>query len=161
MLYFKYSSIINASVEKVWQFYERPDILQLLTPPWQPVDIIRREGGLGVGAISEFRINLGPIPVKGVAKHVECQPNSLFVDEQIEGPMVSWTHRHLFEAIDRQTKLTDAISYELPGGSFAELVLEWWVEARLQDMFRYRHQVTKNECEPQDNFNAINTTQNI
>ena len=59
MLHFKYSSVINSSVENVWQFYERPDILQLLTPPWQPVKVIRREGGLGVGAISEFQINLG------------------------------------------------------------------------------------------------------
>ena len=147
MLHFKYSSVINASVDKVWQFYERPDILQLLTPPWQPVEVIRREGGLGVGAISEFRINLGPVPVKWLAKHIECQPNSLFVDEQIEGPMVSWTHQHLFEAVDRQTKLTDAISYELPGSWLAELLLGWWVKARLSDMFRYRHQVTKKECE--------------
>ncbi len=151
MLYFKYSSTINASVENVWQFYERPDILQLLTPPWQPVEIIRREGGLGVGAISEFRINLGPIPVKWLAKHIECQPNSLFIDEQIEGPMESWTHRHLFEAVDNQTKLTDAISYELPGGWLSELVLGWWVEARLKDMFRYRHQVTKKEIETNNN----------
>ena len=147
MLHFKYSSIINASVEKVWQFYERPDILQILTPPWQPVKIIRREGGLGVGAISEFRINLGPVPVKWLAQHIECQPNYLFVDEQIAGPMESWTHRHQFEAVAQQTKLTDSISYELPGGWLAELILGWWVEARLKDMFRYRHQVTKKECE--------------
>ncbi|WP_040896668.1 SRPBCC family protein [Xenococcus sp. PCC 7305] len=147
MLHFKYSSLINASVENVWRFYERPDILELLTPPWQPVKIIRREGGLGVGAISEFRINLGFIPVKWVAKHIECQPNALFIDEQIEGPMKSWTHRHQFENVKGQTKLIDAIAYELPGGWLAELLLGWWVKARLQDMFRYRHEVTKKECE--------------
>ena len=147
MLHFQYSSLINSSVENVWQFHERPDILKLLTPPWQPVKVIRREGGLGVGAISEFRLILGPIPVKWLAKHIECQPNSLFVDEQIAGPMKSWVHRHQFETIDGQTKLTDAISYELPGGWLAELILGWWVEARLQDMFRYRHQVTKQACE--------------
>ena len=49
MLNFKYSSLIDAPVETVWQFHDRPDILELLTPPWQPVKIIRREGGLGVG----------------------------------------------------------------------------------------------------------------
>ncbi|MDB9482186.1 cyclase, partial [Dolichospermum circinale CS-537/05] len=37
MLHFKHSSIINAPVEVVWKFHERPDIIQLLTPPWQPV----------------------------------------------------------------------------------------------------------------------------
>lgn len=147
MLHFQYSSVINAPVETVWQFHERPDILKILTPPWQPVKIIRREGGLGVGAISEFRINLGPIPVKWIAQHIECQSNSLFIDEQIKGPMKSWIHRHQFENTKGQTKLKDLISYELPGGWLAELLLGWWVEARLKDMFRYRHEVTKKACE--------------
>jgi len=150
MLHFQYSSLINASVATVWQFHERSDILQILTPPWQPVKIIRREGGLGIGAISEFQINLGFIPVIWVAKHSQCQPNALFVDEQTQGPMESWIHRHKFEEINGQTKLTDAIAYELPGGWLAELFLGWWVEARLRDMFRYRHEVTKKACETQN-----------
>jgi ligand-binding SRPBCC domain-containing protein len=146
MLHFQYSSTIDAPVEIVWQFYERPDILKLLTPPWQPVKVIRREGGLAVGAISEFKLMLAIIPVKWVAKHIECQPNCLFIDEQIEGPMVSWIHRHQFQAENDRTKLTDAIDYELPGGWLAELFLGWWVELRLRDMFRYRHQVTQQFC---------------
>ncbi|MEM7594783.1 MAG: SRPBCC family protein [Cyanobacteria bacterium P01_A01_bin.83] len=147
MLNFQHSSLINAPVETVWQFHERPDILDLLTPPWQPVTIIRREGGLDVGAISEFRLSLAGIPIRWVAKHIECQPNRLFVDQQTEGPMQSWVHRHEFVAVNEQTKLTDAISYEIPGGFWAELFLGWWVNARLKDMFRYRHQVTKDNCE--------------
>ncbi len=89
---------------------------------------------------------LGIIPVKWLAKHVECQPNRLFIDEQIEGPMVSWIHRHQFEAKNDKTKLTDAIDYELPGGWLVELLLGWWVELRLRDMFRYRHEVIQRFC---------------
>ena len=89
MLNFQYSSLINAPVEKVWQFHERKDILELLTPPWQPVKVIRREGGLEVGAITEFRIMLLVIPVRWIAEHIECQPNKVFVDQQISGPMKS------------------------------------------------------------------------
>jgi ligand-binding SRPBCC domain-containing protein len=37
MLHFTHSSIINVPVEVVWKFHERHDILQLLTPAWQPV----------------------------------------------------------------------------------------------------------------------------
>jgi len=147
MLRFHYSSLINAPVETVWQFHERPDILNLLTPPWQPVKVIRREGGLGIGAISEFRLSLGPIAVRWIAEHIECQPNRLFTDEQVEGPMQSWVHRHQFNAENSKTKLTDAIAYELPGGWLSELLLGWWVDSRLTDMFRYRHEVTKKECE--------------
>lgn len=147
MLNFKYSSLIDAPVEVVWQFYERLDILQLLTPPWQPVTIVRREGGLGVGAVSEFRLSLAGIPVRWVATHIECEPNRLFVDKQTEGPMESWVHRHEFVAENGKTRLTDAIAYEIPGGWLAESLLGWWVESRLTDMFRYRHQVTQDRCD--------------
>ena len=147
MLNFQYSSSIDASVEKVWQFHERPDILELLTPPWQPVKIIRREGGLDVGAISEFRLSLAGIPVRWIATHIECQPNRLFIDEQTEGPMDSWVHRHEFKPENGKTRLTDAIAYEIPGGWLSEFLLGWWVDSRLKDMFRYRHEVTKKQCE--------------
>ncbi len=147
MLHFKYSSLINAPVAVVWNFHEQPDILQKLTPPWQPVKVVRRQGGLEVGAISEFRLLLGPIPVKWVALHTECVPYQLFTDEQQEGPMASWTHRHQFQEENGKTRLTEAIAFNLPGGWLVNILLSWWVYARLENMFRYRHQVTKRECE--------------
>lgn len=147
MLNFRYSSLINAPIETVWQFHERPDILEVLTPPWQPVKVIRREGGLEVGAISEFRLSLAGIPIRWIAVHIECETNRLFVDQQQDGPMESWVHRHEFVAVGNQTRLTDAIAYEIPGGWFVELLLGWWVDSRLKDMFHYRHEVTKNNCE--------------
>ena len=147
MLHFQYSTLINAPVEVVWRFHEREDILQILTPPWQPVKVIRREGGLDVGAITEFRLFLGPIPVTWLARHVECQEYKIFTDQQIKGPMESWLHRHIFTKENGQTRLTDSIEYAIPGGQIAELLLGWWVEARLRDMFRYRHQVTAERLE--------------
>ncbi len=147
MLHFEYSSAIDAPVEVVWKFHERQDILDILTPPWQPVTVVSHEGGLSVGAISEFRLDLGLVPVKWVAKHTECQPNCLFTDIQIEGPMQFWQHRHQFISEGDKTRLTDAIDYEIPGGWLAELLLGWWVDSRLKEMFRYRHEMTKKECE--------------
>ena len=147
MPHFKHSSLIDAPVEVVWGFHERPDILQILTPPWQPVQVIRHQGGLEVGAISEFCIWLGPFPVRWVARHTECQINRLFTDAQIQGPMQSWVHQHQFAQEDGKTRLTDAIAYAIPGGWIADILLGWWVNARLEQMFRYRHSVTKRECE--------------
>ncbi len=147
MLNFKRSILINAPIETVWQFHERPDILDLLTPPWQPVQIVRREGGLGVGAITEFRLILGVIPIRWLAYHTECEAPYLFVDKQIEGPLKSWIHRHEFTRENQKTRLTDKINDELPGGMLAEFLLGWWVNSRLEAMFEYRHQVTQRECE--------------
>ncbi|QIZ70203.1 SRPBCC family protein [Oxynema aestuarii] len=147
MLHFEYSSLINAPVETVWKFHERPDILDILTPPWQPVRVVRRDRGLEVGSISEFLIFLGPFPVRWVARHTACETHRLFVDEQQSGPMEFWMHRHEFSAENGKTRLTDAIEYAIPGGWWSELLLGWWVESRLRDMFRYRHEVTQRECE--------------
>lgn len=151
MLHFKRSVLINAPVEVVWNFHERPDILQILTPPWQPVQVIRREGGLAIGAITEFRLSLGPFPVRWVARHIEYERYRLFTDEQIQGPMQSWVHRHQFSEENGKTRLTDAIAFSLPGEWLAEMLLGWWVNARLEDMFRYRHEVTQRECEQATN----------
>ncbi|MBC1239736.1 SRPBCC family protein [Nostoc sp. 2RC] len=148
MLHFKHSSIINAPPEVVWKFHERPDILKLLTPPWQPVQVVRRDGGLDVGAITEFRLFLGPVPLTWLARHIEHEKYRLFVDEQISGPFESWIHRHEFEPEDSgKTRLTDAISFSMPGGETVELIGGWLVQAQLEAMFRYRHYITKRECD--------------
>jgi ligand-binding SRPBCC domain-containing protein len=147
MLHYKYSSVIDAPVEIVWKFHERPDVLQLLTPPWQPVQVIRREGGLGVGGISEFRLMLGPLPLRWLARHTAYEEYRLFTDEQISGPFDHWVHRHQFEPEDGKTRLTDDISFSIPGGEPVEFFSGWLVKAQLEATFRYRHDVTKRECE--------------
>ncbi len=143
MLTFKRTTLIDAPVEKVWQFHERPDILDILTPPWQPVKIIKREGGLDIGAVSEFQLMLAFIPIRWVARHIECDKPYFFVDIQEIGPMKSWLHRHQFTPENGKTRLTDEIKYEIPGGIIVEFLIGWWVESRLQEMFRYRHEITQ------------------
>ncbi|MBD2139467.1 cyclase [Anabaena sp. FACHB-1237] len=147
MLHFEHSSIINGPVEVVWRFHERPDILQLLTPPWQPVQVIRREGGLYTGAITEFRLFLGPVPLTWLARHTNYEKNQFFTDEQISGPFEYWVHRHEFTPENGKTRLSDRISYILPGGDTIEFLSGWLIQAQLEAMFRYRHYVTNRECE--------------
>lgn len=147
MVKFQYSSVIKSPVKTVWEFHERDDILQLLTPPWQPVKIIARQGGLNIGATSEFMLVFGFINIPWLARHTEYQQYKLFTDEQINGPMDSWIHRHHFDNQGLETKLTDMIEYNIPGGWLSNFCLGWWVNSRLQEMFRYRHEVTKKYCE--------------
>ncbi|MEL6138397.1 MAG: SRPBCC family protein [Cyanobacteria bacterium J06628_6] len=144
---FQFSSQIDAPVATVWAFHERPDILDLLTPPWQPVQVLRREGGLGPGALSEFRLWLGPFPVPWLARHTdEYEVNRRFTDTQVTGPLAAWTHRHQFDQEGTKTRLTDDITYELPVAWLSEAAIGSFVNQRLEDMFRYRHQVTQEHC---------------
>ncbi len=147
MIKFEYSSLIKAPVNTVWEFHEREDILEILTPPWQPVRIIERKGGLEIGATTKFEINFGLINIPWFARHVEYEKYKLFTDQQIEGPMKLWIHRHQFQVEGNYTRLTDSIQYDIIGDFFVENLLSWWTQQRLKDMFAYRHQITKKECE--------------
>jgi ligand-binding SRPBCC domain-containing protein len=147
MLNFKHSSVINVPVEVVWEFHQRADVVKLLIPPWQPIQAIRREGGLAIGAKTEFRLFLGPLSSTWIARLTECQEFRFFTEEQISGPFEFWQHQHKFEPENAKTRLTDEISFSLPGGESVDFVSGWLIKSQLEGMFRYRHQVTRRECE--------------
>jgi ligand-binding SRPBCC domain-containing protein len=146
VLTFEYSSHIAAPVEEVFAFHERPDALELLSPPGS-AEIVSRSGGLEVGAIVELRVAFGPLKLRWLAHHIAYEKNRLFIDEQREGPFAAWVHAHLFQAEEAGTRLTDSIEYALPGGSMIERAAGWFVRRKLRQMFEYRHLVTRRMCE--------------
>jgi len=143
---FQFSSKIDASVESVFGFHERPDALELLTPPWQRIEVMRRTGGLEAGAEVEFRLLIGPLRLRWIARHTAYEKNRRFVDEQIEGPFRRWVHSHAFVTEDGGARLTDRIEFSLPGGWMADLLFGWLVRAQLRRLFDYRHRITRQSC---------------
>ncbi|MEL6137830.1 MAG: cyclase, partial [Cyanobacteria bacterium J06628_6] len=76
----------------------------------------------------------------------EYERHRLFTDIQVTGPLAAWTHRHRFIPEGATTRLTDDITYELPAAWFSEPTIGGFVNQRLEDMFRYRHQITQKYC---------------
>jgi ligand-binding SRPBCC domain-containing protein len=140
---FAQSVVIDAPVPIVFVFHERDDALQLLSPPFPPIRIVSKSGGLQVGARVEVRIAGLP----WTALHTAYQPNRLFVDEQIRGPFQKWIHRHEFEDLGTKTRLTDRVEYILPGGAIVTAFFGWAVRIALRRAFVYRHRVTRRICE--------------
>ena len=137
--------LVRAPVAQVFAFHEREDALPRLSPPFPPLKVVSRDGGIRPGARVDLRIG----PIRWLALHTAYEPNRLFVDEQIEGPFASWVHRHEFEAVDAQTtRLTDHVTFTLPGGPIVNALLGRLVALSLVPMFRYRHAATKAACEP-------------
>lgn len=137
------SVLVNAPVEVVFAFHEREDALKLLSPPFPPVRVIQKEGGIEPG--SRVQLKIGPFP--WVALHSDYEKNRLFQDEQISGPFARWIHCHEFERVGDSTRLTDRIDYQLPGGSWANRLFGWAVQLGMRQMFRHRHRITKHFCE--------------
>lgn len=113
---------IDAPVEEVFGWHERPGALTRLTPPWQPVRVVREAGSLRDGR-AELRL---PGGVRWVARHHGYEPPHRFVDE-LESLPLRWRHEHTFtDAGDGRTRVTDRVDTSVPRGF-------------LRAMFAYRH----------------------
>lgn len=144
MASFEASILINAPVETVWAFHEREDVLRLLAP--SNVQVLRRQGGLQVGAEVEFLIPLGPLKVRWLARHTAYEKYRLFRDTQVSGPFGSWVHDHRFVPEGSATRLIDHVEFTLPLHPLSR-VAHWAVQLQLGVMFRHRHEVTRRYCE--------------
>lgn len=142
-----HTSVIQTSVERLFAFHEAPEALQRLMPPWQPAEVISREGGLAVGARVELELKLGPFRLRWVARHTEYVRNRLFADIQEKGPFRRWSHRHEFAAEGQAARLTDRVEFSLPGGWLVDLFGAAIARHELRRLFAYRHAVTKQACE--------------
>lgn len=139
---FYQESEINATPTAVFAWHERPGAVEELTPPWEKVEVLERAGNLQVGARVVFKIRNGPISQTWVAEHTEYNPPHFFTDVQRQGPFAHWVHRHRFESTERgRTKMIDEVEYALPFGCLGQCLAGWFVRAKLQRMFAYRHQV--------------------
>jgi ligand-binding SRPBCC domain-containing protein len=136
--------LIDAPVAEVFAFHERPDALALLTPAFPPVRVVQQSGGIAAGARVVLRV--GRV-IPWVALHTAYEKDRLFVDEQVRGPFARWVHRHEFDDIGGRTRLTDRVTFELPGGSLLNRLAAPLVRLGLTRMFAHRHAATRRMCE--------------
>lgn len=110
---FDYSFDVNAGVEAVAAFHHDTRVLRRLTPAYVR---IHRVDPLADGAISEFTVWMGPIPIRWRALHRDVGPSG-FTDVQDRGPLKTWVHTHRFEAIDgTRTRVREHIEYTYQRG---------------------------------------------
>jgi ligand-binding SRPBCC domain-containing protein len=128
MACFTRSRIIDAPVEIVFGYHERPDALQLLAPRFPPVQILKKTGGIEAGSRVELKVGM----LHWVAVHTRYHKNRLFVDEQVEGPFALWVHRHEFQSLGDKSRLTDCVTYTLPGGGWINAMFGWLVKLGLR-----------------------------
>jgi len=141
-------SVIRASPQRVFEFHEQPNVLTLLTPAYESTRVIQsaKISEVGTQTIVETRI-LGPIKSKWVAEHTVYDPPHMFEDVQVKGPFRKWRHRHIVEPASDRAVLRDEIDYEPPFGFLGRLVAPFLIQKRLQKLFDYRHEVTRQWCE--------------
>lgn len=143
----EYRSRFSATPAEVFAFHERPGALESLTPPWETVRVVSREGrGIEAGARVTIETRVGPLWLRWVAVHARYVPGVEFEDRAESGPFRTWEHTHRVEP-DGQggAWLIDRVRYALPLDAIAEVIVGRWVRAKLDRMFAWRHQATARE----------------
>ena len=145
---FVQESIIKAAPETVFAFHELPDAFERLVPPWEKVQVIQKAdiSKIGSQAVIETKI-FGLFPARWVAEHTKYEPPRMFEDVQISGPFKKWQHRHLISLHEQAACLRDEIEFEPPLWIFGRLAAPLVILPKLEKMFAYRHEVTRQWCE--------------
>lgn len=136
------------SAETLFAWHEREGAFERLNPPFDPVVIEQREGGLEVGARTVLRMKLGPGSHRWVALHTAYERGRMFRDEQESGPFASWAHTHRFEPQpDGTSVMHDEIDYALPMGAIGTALGSAFARSTLERAFAYRHAVLRADLE--------------
>jgi uncharacterized protein len=133
-------SRLAAPAEEVFAWHTRPGAFERLVPPWAPVEVLERQGGVRDGARVTLKIALGPVPLRWELEHFGYQEGREFRDRQVRGPFAAWEQVHRVEPDGPDAAwLEDRIQYDLPAGSLGDWFGPALVRDRLAHTFAYRH----------------------
>jgi uncharacterized protein len=141
--YVVYRTRLQIPAAEVFRWHARPGALERLNPPWEPVEVLERSGGITNGSRVTLCLRLGPFRRRWVSEHQDYQENAQFCDVQIAGPLARWEHLHHFEPDGPAASyLEDRITYTLPLGMVSRLLAGPFVRQKLNRLFAYRHRIT-------------------
>ena len=96
------------------------------------------------GAVIDYRIRLGPFPMRWRTVSEQLVPQSHFIDSQHKGPYASWWHEHLIQDDGNGgTQMTDRVWFRAGFGPLGRLAEILFVEPMLQRIFSYRTAVLR------------------
>jgi len=139
---FNHAFNVSAPRADVADFHGDARILKRLMPP--PLFVSLHEAGeLAEGAVADFTMWFGPLPVRWRAIHYDVDDGG-FTDVQIRGPLRRWRHSHSFIPLDEEnTRVEDHVVYDHPDGPRGWLTRLLFNRASLATLFAYRRYVTQ------------------
>jgi uncharacterized protein (TIGR01777 family) len=136
-----FRSPLPVSREEAFAWHERPGAFERLTPPWEDVRVVEREGGIEDGGRVTLRVKRGPVEFSWSLRHLDFVRGERFVDEQVSGPFAHYRHEHRF--LEGETPGTsimeEQLEWDVPMGAAGDLVAGRMVASDLERLFRFRH----------------------
>lgn len=137
----KSEQIIDASIDKVWDYFSQPQNLNNLTPNNMAFKITSGEPPrMYAGQIISYQIEVLPkIKQAWVTEITHVNNQKMFVDEQRFGPYVMWHHEHHFKELENgKVQMNDIVSFKLPLGLIGRLFAGRMIRNRVTQIFEYR-----------------------
>ncbi|MFL2665408.1 MAG: CDP-paratose 2-epimerase [Dehalococcoidia bacterium] len=133
-------TLVNANIDKTFDFFSNAENLNLITPPWlnfniqTQMPIIMRHN-----TIIDYKLKLHIITIHWRSIIDSWDPPNSFVDKQLIGPYKYWNHLHKISKLsDNQTIVEDVVDYKLPFGFIAGLINNLYIKKDLIKIFTYR-----------------------
>ena len=138
---FHHSFVVDAPIDKVWNFYTDLHHLEIITPKRLDFKIIETSSNkITLGQTAYFSSKL-LTRITWKTKIITCRPYT-YVDEMSNTIFKRWKHTHVFHKInENQTKVKDEIEFELQYG-FIGKMFEWYALDKLKKIFAHRQQAT-------------------
>jgi ligand-binding SRPBCC domain-containing protein len=135
---------IPASLDRAFEFFGDAANLERITPPWLGFRILTPlPVEMRTGARIAYRIRLGGVPTRWVARITRWEPPSAFVDLQESGPYALWEHLHEFAPLGSGVLMRDRVRYALPFGYLGRAVHRSLIRSLLARIFDYRFAVIR------------------
>ena len=140
MAVFEASVDLACSLAEVFDFLAQPENIRQITPSSVMLVFDAAPLRLSLGARMSFRVQAYGVVRSAVHEITAWDQPRKFVERQVEGPLSSWEHEHLFEEIPNGVRVTDRITFAPPSGMLGLLVNERKIRESLDDGFGHRHQ---------------------
>jgi len=142
--------VVPRPIEEVFAFFDRPENLNLITPPELQFEILTPSPiEMKVGALIDYRIRLAGLPMRWTTYISRYEPPRCFIDVQLRGPYSFWHHTHTFTPLhEHSTLIEDEVLYCLPFGLMGRIAHLLWVRRQLNRIFDYRMQRCQKIFEP-------------
>lgn len=137
------TTVVDAPIEETFAFFSQAANLGLITPAAMKFSIQGKVPPMAQGALIEYRVRVGPLPVRWRTRITSWEPGRSFVDLQEAGPYRLWWHEHTFQADGERTVMEDRVYYAPPLGILGRLANRFFIGPTLEKIFQYRGDVIR------------------
>ena len=136
-------TVVDAPLKETFAFFSKAENLGAITPAAMKFSIQGKVPPMAQGATIDYRVRIGPLPVRWRTRITKWDPGRSFVDRQEAGPYRLWWHEHTFQSDGGRTVMEDRVYYAPPLGILGRLANRVFIGPTLKKVFQYRGDVIR------------------